>query len=179
MERTWHQPGTITGTGEAMKAVGQARLELSGVSTPDHLRPPLTTPTHTHTVGDVCGRVWDGGGLIQGGDGPFCVSGGADHFTSMCQGLPFGEAQSGVLSIPLRFAGAVLPRCSGQRRERGLGEGPRGMELGHGIGNGAPRPPRDHCDCPGGFDVRDSHADACLACAHTPCSSQPSCHQQL
>ena len=40
MERTWHQPGTITGTGEAMKAVGQARLELSGVPTPDHLRPP-------------------------------------------------------------------------------------------------------------------------------------------
>ena len=31
---------TITGTGEAMKAVGQARLELSGASTPDHLRPP-------------------------------------------------------------------------------------------------------------------------------------------
>ena len=44
MERTWHQPGTITGTGEAMKAVGQARLELSGVSTPDHLRPPMSPP---------------------------------------------------------------------------------------------------------------------------------------
>ena len=42
MERTWHQPGTITGTGEAMKAVGQARLELSGVSTPDRLRPRPT-----------------------------------------------------------------------------------------------------------------------------------------
>ena len=42
MERTWQQPGTYTGTGEAMKAVGQARLELSGVSTPDHLWPPLS-----------------------------------------------------------------------------------------------------------------------------------------
>ena len=31
--------GTYTGIGEAMKAVGQARLELSGVSTPDHLWP--------------------------------------------------------------------------------------------------------------------------------------------
>ena len=26
--------------GEAMKAVGQVRLELSGISTPDHLRTP-------------------------------------------------------------------------------------------------------------------------------------------
>ena len=34
------QPGTYTGTGEAMKAVGQARLELNGVSTPDHSSPP-------------------------------------------------------------------------------------------------------------------------------------------
>ena len=39
MERTWQQPGTYIETGEAMKAVGQARLELSGVSTPDHLWP--------------------------------------------------------------------------------------------------------------------------------------------
>ena len=39
MERTWQHPGTYAGTGEAMKAVGQARLELSGVSTPDHLWP--------------------------------------------------------------------------------------------------------------------------------------------
>ena len=34
-----------------MKAVGQARLELSGVSTPDHLRPPrvqrMPCPTNT------------------------------------------------------------------------------------------------------------------------------------
>ena len=29
-----------------MKAVGQARLELSGVSTPDHLRPSSLTSQH-------------------------------------------------------------------------------------------------------------------------------------
>ena len=29
-----------------MKAVGQARLELSGVSTPDHLWPPTDLPPH-------------------------------------------------------------------------------------------------------------------------------------
>ena len=40
MKRTWQQPSAYTGIGEAMKAVGQARLELSGVSTPDHLCPP-------------------------------------------------------------------------------------------------------------------------------------------
>ena len=48
MERTWHQPGTITGTGETMKAVGQARLELSGVSTPDLLSPPPPPPEADH-----------------------------------------------------------------------------------------------------------------------------------
>ena len=41
MERTWQQPGTYTRTGDAMKAVGQARPELSGVSRPDHLWPPV------------------------------------------------------------------------------------------------------------------------------------------
>ena len=44
MERTWQHPGIYTGTGEAMKAVGQARLELSGVSTPDHLWHTQTPP---------------------------------------------------------------------------------------------------------------------------------------
>ena len=33
----------------AMKAVGQARLELSGMSTPDHLRPPPLHPADAHT----------------------------------------------------------------------------------------------------------------------------------
>ena len=65
MERTWQQPGTYTGTGEAMKAVGQARLELSGVS-------PLTIcgpPTHAESLqwdsslsaeqkGHVVGMSW-------------------------------------------------------------------------------------------------------------------------
>ena len=40
MVRTRQHPGMYTGTGEAMKAMGQARLELSGASTPDHLWPP-------------------------------------------------------------------------------------------------------------------------------------------
>ena len=39
MKRTWQPPGTYTGTRAAMKAVGHARLELSGVSTPHHLWP--------------------------------------------------------------------------------------------------------------------------------------------
>ena len=49
MERTWQH----TGTGEAMKAVGQARLELSGASTPDRLWPhplPLLCPSDRLTA---------------------------------------------------------------------------------------------------------------------------------
>ena len=53
MERTWQQPGTYTGTGEAMKAVGHARLELSGVSTPDHLWPPESRPPNSANLADL------------------------------------------------------------------------------------------------------------------------------
>ena len=59
MERTWQQPSTYTGTGEAMKAVGQARLELSGVSTPDHLWPPLINNVWSVVCG-VAGEVEGG-----------------------------------------------------------------------------------------------------------------------